>query len=65
MMELATTLPAEARAAFDRASKAGKPTPEEACAGFRTLAEGLTLVAPATRDLLLRIVMNPEVVDAG
>jgi hypothetical protein len=63
MTELATALSPDARAAFDRASSAARPASQEACAGFRALAEGLRVVAPATRQLLLRIVMNPEIVD--
>jgi hypothetical protein len=62
MLELTAALSVDARAAFERASRAWKPTPDEACAAFRALADGLTQVAPSTRQILLRIAMNPEVV---
>ncbi len=65
LMELSNALSPDARATFERVSNAEKPAPEEACAAFRAFSDGLPRVRPATRHLLLKIAVTPDVVDPG
>jgi len=62
LMEILGAMSQDERAAFERASASQKPTPEEACAGYRALSSGVMRVSPEAAALFRRIVFNPELI---
>ena len=59
MGDLVTALTPEERASFVEAAQSTAPTPREACQAFRALADGLKALPPADRELVMRAINNP------
>lgn len=63
LADLVHSLPFEGRAAYAAASGTHPPTPEQACAAFIALADGMKNVAADKRETIIRMTNNPALVD--
>lgn len=59
MGNLVASLTPEERASFVEAAQSTTPTPSEACLAFRALANGLRALPPADRELVMRAINSP------
>jgi hypothetical protein len=59
MGSLVASLTPDDRASFMGAAQSTAPTPSEACQAFRTLADGIRALPPADREVVIRALDNP------
>jgi hypothetical protein len=59
MADLVAALTPDKRASFEAAAQSTTPTPGEACQAIRALADGMKALPPAERELVMRAINNP------
>jgi hypothetical protein len=63
MADLTGSLSPEGRAALDQAARSSAPTTAVACRAFRVLADGAKSLPPAEREVFMRALNSPNLID--